>query len=248
MKKIVDRITLTGANEKTEPHDLLAISEEFPFVEWGILLSKANMGSAPRFPGRKWLRKLACAEYMRPMLLSGHLCGRWVRDVCKGKWTFLDDLGELAKMFGRVQLNFHAEVHKLDHQQFVGAFRTTGGAHWAIPYAEGCQFIFQLDDVNDSILDVAKAGGVDAAPLFDLSGGAGVLPERWPVARGYCGYAGGLSPENVAEQLALIERAAGDGPIWIDVETHVRSENDRIFDLDKVRAFIQNALPWVIGQ
>jgi phosphoribosylanthranilate isomerase len=105
-----------------------------------------------------------------------------------------------------------------------------------------------MDDVNNDILDVAKEAGVNAAPLFDLSGGAGVLPENWPVANGYCGYAGGLSPENVQGQLELIEQVAGDGPIWIDVETHVRSEDDKIFDLDKVRAFIENVLPWVMTE
>ena len=80
-----------------------------------------------------------------------------------------------------------------------------------------------------------------AVPLFDLSGGAGILPESWPKAKGeYCGYAGGLSPENLEEQLEKIKCVVDeDQKIWIDVETHVRSSDDKQFDLDKVRKFLE---------
>lgn len=244
-KNLIKRVTITGANEEMDIEKLYEISQQYPFVEWGILLSKNSMGSSPRFPDFAWMTELARFKEEKDLKLSGHLCGRWVRDVCKGEWSFLKDLGEpIVGMFNRIQLNFHAEVHRLPRDKFIRGFTSGPGLRFSL-YR---QFIFQIDDVNDSILDVAKEAGIDAAPLFDLSGGAGVLPENWPVANGYCGYAGGLSPENVQGQLALIEQAAGNGPIWIDVETHVRSGRDTIFDLDKVKHFIENALPWVIQE
>ncbi len=49
------------------------------------------------------------------------------------------------------------------------------------------------------------------------------------------GYAGGLKPSNIAQQLPLIAAAAGDGPYWIDMESGVRDADDR-FDLGKCRA------------
>jgi phosphoribosylanthranilate isomerase len=104
-----------------------------------------------------------------------------------------------------------------------------------------------MDGVNDQLLHWARSQGIDAVPLFDLSGGAGILPEQWPepIEGVYCGYAGGLSPENVAEQLEKIEAVTPNARIWIDAETHVRSNGDQLFDLEKVRRFLEVTRPWV---
>ena len=32
---ILDRVTITGADDSVRPTDLLELSREFPFVEWG---------------------------------------------------------------------------------------------------------------------------------------------------------------------------------------------------------------------
>ena len=241
MKKIIKVVTLTGADDSINPQDLFSLSAEFPFVEWGILFSRASEGK-PRYPSRRWVHRLY-EEWCRsnlPLNFCGHICGRWVRDICAGTWTILDydkeNPPEVMDMFKRFQLNFHAQVHSLSESPFIEGLKKT--AHR--------QFIFQLDNVNNSILNIAQYNGIDAVPLFDLSGGAGVLPEEWPRANGYCGYAGGLSPENLATQLPLIAEVAGDGPIWIDAETRVRSEDDQLFDLEKVRNFLDIAKEWVI--
>jgi len=65
------------------------------------------------------------------------------------------------------------------------------------------------------------------------------------MARLYHGYAGGLGPENLAEQLPLIGQAAGDCRIWVDMESRVRSDNDRQFDLAKVRKCLEIAKPFI---
>jgi len=241
MKKIIDRVTITGADTNTKHEDLFKLSEDFPFVEWGILLSKSGEGKA-RFPTYAWMLKLSHMfdEYIKDykaFQLSGHICGKWVRDICQGNWVILDDCSDVYDIFARFQLNFHAQVHTLKQSLFLKGFDD--------PRLYLRQFIFQLDNVNNDILNVATQNDVDAVPLFDLSGGAGILPEEWPKANGYCGYAGGLSPDNLESQLKLIEQVSGDGPIWIDVETRVRTDDDSELDLGKVRAFLEVARPWV---
>jgi hypothetical protein len=87
------------------------------------------------------------------------------------------------------------------------------------------------------------------------------------------GWAGGLTPTNVAEQLKKIEpiihvkdveevqwnqpyKLVPQNKHWIDAETHLRSFKHQngselvqdVFDLDKVRQFLEAAKPWVIGQ
>lgn len=237
----LDRVTITGADNTTDPLALARLSERYPFVEWGILFSaKCWSLGAPRFPSREWVERLI--EIQFEVNLSAHLCGSWVRDLCLGRETFRHDVGErVAGSFDRVQLNFHAIEHSVKVFPFCKALK---GWHAAGPD----EYIFQLDGVNAAILETAVKWGIDASPLFDLSGGTGVLPQEWPVHTGagrYCGYAGGLSPENLKAQMALIEVAAGEGRIWIDVETHVRSDQDRRFDLEKVERFLEVAAPYV---
>jgi hypothetical protein len=90
--------------------------------------------------------------------------------------------------------------------------------------------------VNDEMIRIADEAGFKVSALFDKSGGAGILPTEWPeLLNGIkCGYAGGLSPENLEEQIKLIEHKAWSSEIWIDMETHVRSDEDAVLDLEKV--------------
>ena len=228
---MINRLTLTGADDSTDLLFLRKTSQQYPIVEWGILLSKANFGKS-RFPSLEWLFE-AYKVLPRNMRLSCHLCGSWVRDLCfEGDTTFATQFP--IPMFQRIQLNFHAIVHAVNQQKFIPAL---------LEFA-GVQFIFQLDDVNNSLLDVAREAGIDVVPLFDTSGGAGILPASWPSSVGYAGYAGGLSPDNLASQLPQIIRASENKPIWIDAETHLRSENDTIFDEKKCLSFIEKSLPY----
>jgi len=250
-KMILDRVTVTGADDSTRPEDLIELSIRFPFVEWGILFSKSSEGSF-RFPTRTWIQSLINAikerKHSNTINLSGHICGRWVRDICEGNWTIVKDklpmvpdLSDILHSFQRFQLNFHAQVHNLNREKFF-----YGGIEFLQVY--NSSLIFQMDNVNNSLLDEAKKMGIIASPLFDLSGGAGILPSYWPEAKeSYTGYAGGLSPDNVAEQIEKIKLVAGDSRIWIDVERRVRSEDDSKLDLDKVTRFLEVAEPFVVN-
>ena len=59
------------------------------------------------------------------------------------------------------------------------------------------------------------------------------------------GYAGGLGPDNLLAELRRIEKLTDFRPIWVDMETKIRSSDDRQFDLDKVRACLDIARPFV---
>jgi hypothetical protein len=109
------------------------------------------------------------------------------------------------------------------------------------------EFIFQFDNVNANLILQAKELQVNHSALFDLSHGIGKLPSAWPDLLPYtkCGYAGGLSPDNLREQMLRIEEKAGDTPVWIDMETHVRSDNDRQFNLAKVRRCLEIASEFI---
>lgn len=242
---ILDRVTITGADDSVQPLDLLKLSERFPFVEWGILVSGSKQGGA-RFPSQEWMDNLRLFAQGVPdneLRLSMHVCGRWVRDICNGVFTTLltellpNDLGfNFYERCQRIQLNFHAYAHAVSEPAFSDGLRRMCSGH---------QVIFQCDGVNDHLASHARDDGINAVPLYDKSGGAGVIPAEWPkpMTGIYSGYAGGLAPHNVADELkhriSLVCRE--DDRIWIDCETHVRSDSDRTFDLAKVRAFLEAA-------
>lgn len=227
---MITRLTVTGADDSIKPEELAALSFEYPFLEFGILFSPKHYGDF-RFPSENWLHELTKVFYhsrnelQHELQLSAHLCGRYVRNFLTGQRDielFLEQ--RQWDMFSRVQLNTHGQRHNYDYTML----RLMSTAK---------EYIFQYDDVNTGPLEIALDEGFNCVALFDLSHGAGLLPSQWPelLPDIKCGYAGGLSPQNMPAQIQLIEEKAGDREIWIDLETHVRSLDDAVFDLFKVR-------------
>jgi hypothetical protein len=224
----LDRVTITGADDSVDPRELGELAAEFPFVEWGILVSASSEG-APRFPTRQWVGRLV--DNLGPEVrLSLHVCGRWVRDLMVGRDSLLREWGAVDR-FQRLQLNFHARHHDVLVFPAADLLRRLGK-----------QVIVQMDGTsNEGLLWLFRVDhGLDCAPLFDTSGGAGVVPASWPrpfSSIDYHGYAGGLGPETLLPELFRIADAVGDGEarIWIDMERRVRTEDDSALDLGKVR-------------
>ncbi len=231
----LDRVTITGADDSISPASLIQITKKYPFVEWAILFSARRQGT-PRYPSTPWISELLTLVPYPNSRLSAHLCGRWVRDlVLCGKPTFWEQYAGV-QLFQRVQLNFHGQYHKADRDKFLHALRN-----------HDHEYIFQHDGVNDALIEeFAQDPVARIHPLFDRSGGAGILPGSWPRPIGkYCGYAGGLGPDNLADELRRISDVTHGQRIWIDMETKVRSEADTLFDLAKVERCLELAKPFV---
>lgn len=235
----ITKITISGADDGIKPEDLIPINNKFPFIEWALLLSKSNMGKE-RYPSLSWMEEALSIEKYRSHLLTtcgmcfaGHLCGQWLRDLCLGKTTFITDLHNIYTDFYRLQLNFH-NIEYIDPDLFLKSIKNL----------EVKNFIFQQDGINDHLLDKSIELGINASPLYDKSGGNGIIPDKWPEAKyKFNGYAGGLTPDNVIDQIEKIKLSARDKMVWLDVESGVRSNNS--FDLDKVNNFLEKISPLV---
>lgn len=221
-------VTISGADDNTDPVDLAKISEKFPFVEWGILLSPSRSGKS-RFPSIKWLEELH--KYSGSMRLSGHMCGKYVESICNyGEIAFREAHPKLWDMFHRVQLNFAKQKYEINNTYLPEV----------LSYVHDKQIIFQIDGVNDHLFKEVSNINLNVAPLFDSSCGNGVRGLRWPASLdGFrCGYAGGLGPDNIEMELGRIREVA-HGEIWVDMETNVRS--DDCLDLLKVESVLDVA-------
>jgi hypothetical protein len=173
----IDRVTMTGADDSISPGYLLPTSLKYPSTEWGILFSNSQEGS-PRFPSYDWVVDFGRIVVENNLSCCAHLCGRWVREMVEhGRYSWFVERAELLGMFQRVQINFHASRHR-PHPDFFKLLADLGDK----------QFIFQMDDVNNPVLERCLELGLNAVPLFDVSGGAGIVPTSWPqpIAGVYC--------------------------------------------------------------
>ena len=227
-------VTITGADDQTNPEDLVALTEKYPFVEWGILLSAKREGSE-RYPTVEWIEGLR--SHRNQLRLSGHLCGRWVRELKQGHLTFRTERPTIWGMFRRIQLNMGGK-YEVELNNFLDA----------VSLLHDKQIILQVNSMQNELLAQALKARVNTVPLFDLSGGRGESPGSWPEPANCerCGYAGGLGPENLEEQLKSISEAVGDREIWVDMESNVRTEN--VLDLNKVERCLQIAEEYVIPE
>lgn len=244
----LDRVTITGADDSVTAEDLITISQEFPFVEWGILFSRRLQDTTltqertPRYPSPAWILHELPLLDEAGVQLSAHLCGGWVRALAlEGDFAWKRCNPRTSQIFPRIQLNFHAERQFRDtHHEFAAILEREEEA--------GHQIILQVDGVNDTwITQLVIENGI-GVPLFDTSHGAGVSPSRWPKAwpKTFCGYAGGLSPTNVVDEITRIREVACGERIWIDMERQVRTDDDRALDLDKVCRVLTQCARFVV--
>jgi hypothetical protein len=229
------RVTITGADDQVDPKALRDLSEEFPFVEWGILRSrKLNefIGGAwyttcaPRYPSPRWRDRL-CAAGGKSLQTASHLCGELSRLAMAGEdgWIHYDALS-----YQRVQLNGFSKYRL----PMLRCAELHPNREWILQTAhiESEIHALELEKLHPNVTH-----------LLDASGGRGevaIWAER-PEKR--LGYAGGIGPDNVVQQIEHLLSYTTEQDFWIDMESGVRTD-DR-FDLDKVHRVLELSKPFV---
>jgi len=234
---IIDKVTITGADDATDIQEMLEFSRRFDRIEWGILLSETKMGT-PRYPSKEWLARLhPHGKMMDPvfyamptgllmrMHLAMHVCGKWTKNILKNAPD--EFVYKTAWNFDRIQMNFsHGEEFDPEFAKSL-----------SIGTNNDKQYIFQVGKAGDNPAMRLAQESLDVAVLFDRSGGKGKSPDEWPAPLEglYCGYAGGLNPDNITEELRKIAAVVNvDQHIWIDMESGVRTDDK--LDMAKVEA------------
>lgn len=217
--------TITGADDKVEVSDLIALSARFPFVEWGILFSPKHEGIA-RYPKQAWVESFLSKAVS--VNRSAHLCGGAIKGFAEAD----PDLLSMIDRFQRIQLNFNASRPFFSKEN--GLSKVVSVSRIVKPFV-----ITQFNEPNRHVFKVFTGMPGRRGVLFDASGGNGVAPEAWPemLPNIPCGFAGGLNPDNVTSELTKISAIVGDRPFWIDMESGVRTEDNEL-DLAKVESVL----------
>lgn len=236
---MVKSVTFTGVDNSVAPAELLQLSIKYPFVEWGVLLSRKRQGE-PEYPSKDWMQIMDSIATGGEMNVSGHLCGAYVREFLVGNSAFINELGAVMNMFKRLQINMAGEELHYDVHRMAQLIRRLD---------KGIQVIAPSSWYGEGIMESLAAYNIRPDILFDNSYGAGVLPETWPlpIKGAYCGYAGGLSPDNISENILKINEAAGKVDVWIDLQSGVRSDDRKLFDLEKVEKVLSIVSKYIIG-
>lgn len=201
---MLNRVTFTGVDDRTNVNDLVDLTKRFPFVEFGVLISKGNTNKnvVNRYPNATIFKKLK----NKGLNLSCHLCGSVARNIVKkDDWNeFFDLLGKDYEIFNRFQLNVSG----------------VKGFSRDIHFIEDKDFIIQLKEdmsLYDFYKDLPNVYGFQ-----DNSGGIGRFEDNWLDSDRYFGYAGGLNIDNV-ESVIRDLYVVNNADFWIDMETSVRT-------------------------
>lgn len=185
--------------------------------------------------------------------LAIHVNNDWCDEICNGTVPvalqplfnadrfILQHITCLQPVVKRIQLNMPQKTAENFNAQKLKNL---------IEYYEDKEFIIQYKPTTINAVQQLHKIGAKFSLLFDESGGTGRDAGVWraPVYPyfHYQGYSGGMSPENVAENLTKISRVAGAHTIWIDAEGKLKTDDK--FDCARAAAYIKNAIRWEQNQ
>jgi hypothetical protein len=225
-----------GADDSVSPELLILLSQNYPFVEWGILF-RPDLEGTPRYASWNWTTKLCklvaqatpapndkLDSSPSPMRLAAHLCGSRCQDVLDGNSKFVSDLKNLG--FGRVQVNAtKANNVTINHAMIAETVLNIRKCMEAVPAIE---WILQYNEETRCICDgFLLKSEPNMSILYDSSCGLGIQMKEFPKPVNpdiLYGYAGGIGPKTIKEMISKIHQVSHSTAIWIDMETNLRTK------------------------
>ena len=241
-------ITCSDPREHNEISDIIKLGK-MPNAEIAAQCHPSKMERG--LPRNIWFTELLRAAYSIPTLnLAIHINNEWANDICvNGKipnvlleWLAARNT-KRNPIIKRIQINMPAHTVQYIDEAKVSQIIKDFCRH---------EFIFQYNDNTKPAIQKIHDTGAKFSLLFDASGGRGVAPRVWekPIyATHPMGYSGGISPDNVVDNLRKINLVVpSDAPIWIDAEGRLKSNdlfNEKmLFDTQLARLYVKRANDW----
>ena len=244
----IEYITCSDMREHNDIDEIISLGKKYPMAEFAI---QAHPSKFSQHMSRYvWFDTLVHAARVNKMNLAMHVNAEYRTELCFGNIPYsLRRLWEIRRddntpVISRVQVNINGGNDKFD-------FYPDKVANIIRAYP-GIKFIFQYAPAQyERIRQLAKQN-VPFALLYDVSGGEGKLSrDSWGgiiLPAHQTGYAGGLSPDNVVENLNYINTLLpANYDTWIDAEGKLKSPDDngkKLFDTTLAEKYIVRAIAW----
>lgn len=238
----VIKVSCCGANELLNVENVVDFLESNPQVEIGIGVSRERCSvGMPRF---SWILDLQSRLSPEKGMsrIAFHVNGNWSKEIVENG-TLPEELFYLLwrnKGIVRIQLNVIGSGHTFDNisvkplADLITELSEKQIGRFIIPAnKESFAFIKKLQTLTDEF-DV----------LYDASFGFGKKAEKYLslFPQQLQGYAGGLSGDNIQEELLKIDKAqTAPTQIWVDAEGRLKNDNVNTLDLNKAKRFADNA-------
>jgi len=245
----LQKVTISGADDKVAISDLQALTERYPFVEWAILFSPKKHGE-PRYPTMSWIHDIGMLDGTK-FNKALHLCGGYARFFAMGKgepdWN-IKDLLDTIDDFERVQINLRNQLDDIDIKHLARNMFESLVLDYIIQLSDDSDRSRNfLDQINLAVKSLNPVYNV--YPFLDASGGRGVEAKNWQMnlsIKHQRGYAGGINPGNVESIVKEIAASLPDGEqFWIDMESGIRTDDN--FDLKLVQDVLEICRPYVVA-
>lgn len=238
-------ITCSDPRETVAVETILRLLRTSPIIEIAVQAHPSKMSAG--MPRNQWFNRLLKESlYMTTAPnLAVHVNMEWCDNLCRGIiGTEIKNWMSLTRVDGkpvihRWQINISGSKTKYFDTAEVAKLLN------AFPNNE---FIFQCGNSERDRLMSLDATGAKFSVLYDTSSGTGTLAKSWrqPMFESHPqGYSGGLSPENVVENLDKISRVANDRTdVWIDAEGNLKNPDTKKFDVNRALQYVNAALKW----
>ena len=245
----IEYITCSGIGPHNDISEIINLGKNYENAEFAVQVSREKF--FPYNDRYNFFRTLVATCTVNDVNLAMHVNLEYRTDLCRGIVPeFFQDLWSIKRqkgtqnadkpVIGRVQININGgnDKFKFYADKVADIIR-------AYP---GIKFIFQYAPAQKKRMQRLDKQGVPFALLYDVSGGEGKLSrDSWGgiILPGHqTGYAGGLSPNNVVENLHYINTLLPKDCItWIDAEGNLNSPK-KPFDTALAEKYIKNAGAW----
>lgn len=253
----IAKVSMIGANERLAATDIIDFIRAYPLAEIGIGVS-ATKGArgTPRFDYVQELQHLVCEKCVpgKTGTIALHINGNgkdgdagWPAMLSRGIMPY--DLAAMMKFPNMsIQLNHFGYNFPAHNAQRLADSK----ALWNIIAPQSRLILSYCEKTADYIDTFMRAASTHHGllkwdVLYDASFGNGKMTAQYaaPLYPGIRqGYAGGLGPDNILDELPKIkaEQTDQDAEIWIDAEGKLQNDAKTTLDLTRAEAFYKKIM------
>lgn len=238
-------ITCSDPRETVAVEAVLRLSQTAPIVEIAVQAHPSKMSDG--MPRNQWFNRLLKESLYMPKApnLAVHVNMEWCDNFCQGilapeikNWLSLTRT-DGTPVIRRWQINVYGSKTKIFNPEEIAKLLKSFSDN---------EFIFQYGPSECYNIKCLNETGSKFSLLYDVSCGTGKTNKNWaaPLYTNHPqGYAGGLSPENVTENLDKIKLVTKDRTdVWIDAESKLKNPETKKFDINRAKQYISAALKW----